>query len=92
MFSMIYEITNLLWRSQVSQMLRIMHMRNNDFQAHILEMRAKIEKVAVARALLFGFTLFSMSFKNFFCNLKFLILTPASEIMLQFFSGTPFRS
>ena len=33
-----------------------------------------------------------MSFKIFFCNLNFLILTPASEITLQIFSGTPFRS
>ena len=55
-------------------------------------MRAEIEKVVVAWALLFGFTLFSMSFEIFFCNLNFWILTPASEITLQFFSGTPFRS
>ena len=61
-------------------------------KAHFSEMRAEIEKVAVAWALLFGFTLFSMSFKFFFCNLNFWILTPASEITLQFFSGTPFRS
>ena len=61
-------------------------------KAHFSEMRAEIEKVVVAWALLFGFTLFSMSFEIFFCNLNFWILTPASEITLQFFSGTPFRS
>ena len=55
-------------------------------------MRAEIETVEVAWALLFDFALFSMSFKFFFCNLNFWILTPASEITLQFFSGTPFRS
>ena len=55
-------------------------------------MRAEIEKVEVAWALLFGFTLFSMSFNFLFCNLNFLFLAPASEITLQFFSGTRFRS
>ena len=61
-------------------------------KAYISEMRAEIETVEVAWALLFDFALFSMSFKFFFCNLNFWILTPASEITLQFFSGTPFRS
>ena len=61
-------------------------------KAYISEMRVDIETVVVAWSLLFDFALFSMSFKFFFCNLNFWILTPASEITLQFFSGTPFRS
>ena len=51
-------------------------------KAHISEMRAEIEKVTVACALYFHFALFRMYFKFFFCNLKFSILTPASEITL----------
>ena len=51
-------------------------------------MRAEIEKVAVAWAFKFDFTLFSMSY-NFFGIMNFWILTPPLEITIHFFLGHP---
>ena len=58
-------------------------------KAHFSEMRAEIEKVVVAWALLFGFTLFSMSFEIFFAIWTFGFWPLPQKSHSNFFLGHP---